>query len=256
MKLNAAAIQMEPTFGDIEGNLERLGRFMAANQDADLMVAPELVTTGYDVGRLAEVGHELAEPVDGNTVRMFSSMARDLHATLVAGFLEAGTNNELHDSVVIASESGTTIYRKTHLYPPEASLFAAGDHLVTSSTPGGTSVGVMICFEHAFPEIATTLALDGAEIIAIPSAVPRGYEHLLQLRTRARAQDNQVFVVASNLTGGDFEGGSLIVDPRGEVLATAGPGEGSVIVEIDLASIAQERSKEPALRLRRTELYR
>jgi predicted amidohydrolase len=156
--------------------------------------------------------------------------------------------------VIVGPEGLVAHYRKTHLYPPEHARFRAGEQLATVSTVAGR-VGVMICFEHAFPEIATALALDGAQILAIPSAVPRGYEHLMTLRTRARAQDNQLFAIASNLAGGHFCGGSLIADPRGDVLAEAGVGEEVLRATIDLAAIEREREREPALSLRRPELY-
>lgn len=116
-------------------------------------------------------------------------------------------------------------------------------------------LGPLICFEHAFPEVATTLALHGAEILVIPSAVPVGYEYLLRLRTRARAQDNQVFAVACNMAGRGFCGGSLVADPRGEVVAAGETGEMVLHARIDLAAIAAERQREPALDMRRPELY-
>lgn len=256
MRIKAAAVQMEALFGDIAHNLARLESLLREVGDADLIVAPELVTTGYDLERLENTAHELAEPADGITVKTVERLAHDLDATLVVGFLEGGDHDAVYDSVVIASPDNTTTYRKTHLYPPELRVFAAGEELATRELSNGVSLGAMICFEHAFPEVATTLAVDGADVLVIPSAVPRGYEHLLTLRTRARAQDNQVFVVASNLTGGDFVGGSLIVDPKGEVLASIDHGEGAITAMLDLDMIEEERSKEPALRLRRPELYR
>ncbi len=89
----------------------------------------------------------------------------------------------------------------------------------------------------------------------MPSAVPSGFEYVLHLRTRARAQDNQVFAVGANLTSGAYCGKSLIVDPRGEVLAEAGTGEEMIYAELDLDLIERERAKEPALHLRRPKLY-
>ena len=121
-------------------------------------------------------------------------------------------------------------------------------------TPAGR-LGPMLCFEHAFPEIATALALRGAEVLVIPSAVPIGFEHLLMLRTRARAQDNQVYAVACNMTGHGFCGGSLVADPRGDVLVSAGLGETVLLADLDLDAVRRERVQEPALRLRRPELY-
>jgi predicted amidohydrolase len=188
-------------------------------------------------------------------VTLTRELAAETGATIVVGLLEQD-GDRLYDTAVVVAPEGTVVpYRKSHLYPPERSRFTAGDELLQVETPAGR-LGVMICFEHAFPEIATALALEGAEVIAIPSAVPRGYEHLLTLRSRARAQDNQLFVVAANLAGNGFCGGSLIVDPRGEVLAHAGTSEETIRARLDLDAIAREREREPALRLRRPVLYR
>jgi len=125
---------------------------------------------------------------------------------------------------------------------------------------GVARIGLAICFEHAFPEIFTELAIGGAELIAIPSAVPIGFEYLLELRTRARAQDNQLFVVAANLVGFDgvteWCGRSMIVGPRGQVLAAAGGGDPEVIrAELDAQLTTDERLQEPILVNRRPGLY-
>jgi predicted amidohydrolase len=257
MKIEAVALQLEAQVGQVERNLEH---FTAAAQaltgDVDLIVAPETFNTGYDLKRLRPRLPELAEPLDGPTVAAASAVAVDREATVVIGLLERGDGDTLHDTAVVVRADGTVHpYRKTHLYPPELELFAAGDQLTT--VPNGPyRLGVMICFEHAFPEIATRLALDGAQILAIPSAVPVGYEYLVTLRTRARAQDNQLFAVAANLTGGGFCGHSLIVDPRGETLAEAGAEETALRATLTLEEIDEERRREPALRMRRPELYR
>ena len=148
-------------------------------------------------------------------------MATRVGATLVVGFIEED-GDDLYDSLLMVSPSGLLgVYRKSHLYPPEFAVFSAGTTLDVVQTPTGV-VGPLVCFEHAFPDVATTLALAGAQILVIPSAVPLDYEHLLHLRTRARAQDNQVFAIGCNMTGHGFAGRSLVADPRGEVLAEAG----------------------------------
>jgi predicted amidohydrolase len=178
--VEVAAVQLDAVPGAVERNLARFAELVHDGATgADLVVAPELMPTGYDLDLLAARGGELAEPLDGTT------------ATLAA--------------------------------------------------------------EHAFPDVATALALEGAELLIIPSAVPYGYEHLLTLRTRARAQDNQLHAVAANLAGEVFCGGSLIVGPRRDVLAQAGTDDEVVRATIDLDEIARER--EPALALRRPELY-
>lgn len=254
--VEVVALQLEAAPGDRDRNLERFER--AVREDcggADLIVTPELLNVGYDLDRIGRNPDGLAESVDGPTVTLARSLAHECGATIVIGLLERD-GDRLHDSAAIVDASGAvTTYRKSHLYPPERASFAPGDRLLLVPTSSGR-LGVMICFEHAFPEIATALALEGAEILTIPSAVPFGYEHLLTLRTRARAQDNQLFVVACNLAGNGFCGGSLIVDPRGEVLARAGIGEETIRATIDLETIEREREREPALRLRRPALYR
>lgn len=213
------------------------------------------MTSGYDLDLLARRGRELAEPLDGPTAALVSELATETGATLVFGMLERD-GDALYDTAVAAAPDGKLLpYRKSHLYPTESALFAAGTELVVAPTPAGR-LGMMICFEHAFPDVATALALRGAQILVIPSAVPFGYEHLLTLRTRARAQDNQVFAVGCNLAGNGFCGRSLVADPRGEVLTEAGTEETVLRAELDLAAIEAEREREPALRLRQPDLYR
>ena len=248
-------LQMAAHPGELSVNVDRLAELVCRHADgAELVVAPELVTSGYDLDMLARRGRELAEPLDGPTAARLSELAAEVGATLVFGMLERD-GDALYDTAVVAAPDGHLVpYRKSHLYPTESKLFAAGTELVVAPTPAGR-LGMMICFEHAFPDVATALALRGAQILVIPSAVPFGYEHLLTLRTRARAQDNQVFAVACNLTGDGFCGRSLVADPRGDVLAEAGVEETVLRAALDLAAIDREREREPALRFRRPDLY-
>lgn len=256
MSVTVAALQVAAVVGAVEANLHRLTALLGKiHADVDLVVAPEMVNTGYDLERADELS-ALAESFDGPTVNLARDLAARRVATVVLGLLERGPDDRVYDTVVLAQADGTLDrYRKSHLYPPEEAWFAAGNETVTVASPVG-HLGVLICFEHAFPELATTLALQGAEILVIPSAVPTGYEHVLHLRTRARAQDNQIFAVAANLTGGTFAGRSLVADPRGEVIAEAGTGEQALVTKLDLDAIVAERTREPSLRMRRPELYR
>lgn len=256
MNVTVAALQVAAAVGAVEANPRRVTALLGGiDIDVDLVVAPEMVNTGYDLERADELS-ALAEPFDGPTVSLARDLAARREATVVLGLLERGPDEHVYDTVVLAQADGALDrYRKSHLYPPEKSWFTAGNEAVTVASPAG-HLGVLICFEHAFPELATTLALQGAEILVIPSAVPTGYEHVLHLRTRARAQDNQIFAVAANLTGGTFAGRSLIADPRGEVIAEAGTDEKALIAELDLDAITAERAREPSLRMRRPELYR
>jgi predicted amidohydrolase len=254
--IEVVLLQMAAPPGDLAANVDRFAELVRMHAGGgDLVVAPELVTSGYDLDLLARRGRELAEPLDGPIAARVSELATQTGATLVLGLLERD-GDVLYDTVMAVSPDGHVApYRKSHLYPTESELFAAGTELVVAPTPAGR-LGMMICFEHAFPDVATALALRGAQILVIPSAVPVGYEHLLTLRTRARAQDNQVFAVGCNLTGDGFCGRSLVADPRGDVLAEAGVEETVIRAVLDLAAIDREREREPALRLRQPDLYR
>lgn len=254
-RVRVAILQTAAEPGEVAANVDRLVALIEKHgPHVDLVVAPELATTGYDLDVLAARGLELAEPADGVTGKRLQEVATRVGATLVVGFLERD-GNEMYDSLLMVSPTGPLgVYRKSHLYPPELAVFAAGKTLGVVDTPAGI-LGPLVCFEHAFPEVATTLALAGAQILVIPSAVPLNYEHVLYLRTRARAQDNQIFAIGCNMTGHGFAGRSLVADPRGEVLAEAGQEPTVLLVELDLGAARSERGREPSLQMRRPELY-
>ena len=254
--LDVVALQLAAEPGDVAGNVKRLlAALRTHGAGADLVVTPELVTTGYDLAMFDERGRELAEPLDGPTVTAVAEAAAQLDTTVVLGILERDGDVLYDTAAVILPDGSVYPFRKTHLYPAELTRFSAGEGLLTVDTPAGR-LGPLICFEHAFPELATTLALAGTQLLVIPSAVPIGYEYLLTLRTRARAQDNQMFAIACNLTGSGFSGNSLIVDPAGEVLASADADETVLRATIDLSVITRERDQEPALSMRQVDLYR
>ncbi|HEX2142829.1 MAG TPA: carbon-nitrogen hydrolase family protein [Candidatus Limnocylindria bacterium] len=260
MSVRVAVAQTAPSIGEVDANVAAVERLVGSLAGStDLLVLPELFTTGYRRDGLDHAA--LAEPIpQGSSLQRLSRAVEAANLSLVGTVLEAA-DGQVYDTAVVIDPQGevAATYRKTHLYPAERAHFGAGDRLVTTHV-AGLHVGLAICFEHAFPEIFTELALAGAELIAIPSAVPVGFEHLLDLRTRARGQDNQVFVAAANLVGFDGQtqwcGSSMIVGPRGEVLARAGANSAEVIVaEIETAAISDERREEPALANRRPALY-
>jgi len=254
-KVTVAVLQLASEPGEVTANVDRLLRLVEEHGPAaDLVVAPELATSGYDLDVLEDRARQLAEPADGPFAQQLRETAGRVGATVVTGFLERD-GDRLYDSLLTVTPNGDVrVYRKSHLYPPELAVFAAGDSLQVVQTPAGV-IGPLVCFEHAFPEVATTLALAGAEILVIPSAVPFGYEHVLTLRTRARAQDNQIFAIGCNMAGHGYCGGSLVTDPRGEVLAQAGAEETVLTVTLDFGAVVSERGREPSLRMRRPDLY-
>jgi predicted amidohydrolase len=263
-KIRSALIQMDCMIKSKEGNLSKaLGFLDELKGQADIVCFPELFTTGYNLDLIGDDFYELAEPIPGPTTELMGQKAKEQGLAILGTIVERDDALEgvLYDTTFLLDHQGRLVgkYRKTHLYPAEHRYFQAGDRLSVFDLDGLT-VGVAICFEHAFPQIFTILALQGAKVVFIPSAVPVGYEYLLNLRTRARAQDNQSFTVAVNRVGreGDvtYCGLSKVVSPRGEVIAEASQSdEDLVVAELDLDLILKERKQEPVLGSQRPELY-
>jgi predicted amidohydrolase len=255
---------MDCTIKNKEKNLSKaLGFLDELKGRADIVCFPELFTTGYHLDLIGDDFYALAEPIPGPTTEWMGQQAREHKMAILGTIVERDETQEkvLHDTTFLLDAEGRLVgkYRKSHLYPTEHRYFKAGDRLPVFDLDGLT-LGVAICFEHAFPQIFTILALRGAQVVFIPSAVPVGYGYLLSLRTRARAQDNQFFTVAVNRVGreGDvtYCGLSQVVNPRGEVIAQASHADEQVLVaELDFGLIPKERKQEPVLKNLRPELY-
>ncbi len=270
--IRVAAIQMNCQLANITANLAQAETLlMEVAGRADIACLPELFTTGYNLNELGEDLFDLAEPVPatsgdaaGPTVIHLCGLAAQLDLAIIAGLAERDplVTGLLFDSMVLINRRGQICgrYRKSHLYPAEHRFFRPGQALPIFELDG-LRVGLAICFEAAFPPIFSTLALQGAQIVFNPSAVPVGYGYLQDVRTRARAQDNQFFVVAVNHVGAEggvtYCGQSQIADPRGDVVALATVDQPTAIVaELILALIRDQRLQEPILRGFQPELYR
>ncbi|HEY5169555.1 MAG TPA: carbon-nitrogen hydrolase family protein [Thermoleophilia bacterium] len=263
--LLAAGIQLAAIPGDTDENLakiERLGRSVARDHAGlDLLVLPELGVTGYSAG---ERFFDLAEPwPEGGVLRRLSGLAAELDVVLVAGYAEAGeTPDVIYDSAAVFDRDGrpVTSYRKTHCLDTERRFFANGDELPLVTTSAGR-LGVMICWDGAFPEVARTYALAGADLLVMIGAWEDPHVRDWDLVVSARAYDNVVPVVAVNRTGADgdghFSGHSRIVDCLGVTVAELGAEEDGLVV----GSVDLERTRElragygSQLRDRRPELY-
>lgn len=264
-KLNVALIQMDCVLQDKEANLEKANQFInQLDGQADVVCFPEFFTTGYNLDLIGDKFYQLAESVPGPTTALMSQQARKHRLAIVGTMVEKDIEKKgvLYDTTFFLDAEGQLVgkYRKSHLYPTEHRYFRCGNSLPVVDL-GRFKAGAAICFDHAFPQIFSILALQGAEIVFIPSVVPKGYEYLLELRTRARAQDNQIFTVAVNRVGREGEvtycGLSQVVNPRGEVIAKAAPIQEEILMaELDLGLILEERMREPVLRSMRPEFYR
>lgn len=258
-----ALLQMSCALGDWRRNFDKAEEMLAPfSGKADIAALPECADTGYAPHDCD--WFELAQPVPGPRTDRLSALARNQGMALVAGVLErcTATHGVLYDTVVVIDRTGELVgrYRKTHLYPTEHQWFRAGDTLPVFEV-GGVKIGIATCFELAFPGLAATLAKKGVVLLLNPSAVPAGFEYLQDLRVRARAQDNQIFVAAINHVGLEgsthFCGGTQVADPRGGILARASVTEELVLsATLDFSLVAQERIQEPVFRSMRQDLYR
>jgi predicted amidohydrolase len=268
--MRAAAVQLNST-DDYDRNLEVAERLVrgAASDGAELVVLPEKWTV---IGS-PEAIRASAEPLDGPALSAAAGWALELGIFLVAGSVAelVPDREKLANTSVMFGPDGERLatYRKIHMFDVdvadvsyrESELEQAGDRIELGETNEAT-VGLTICYDLRFPELYRILALRGARVITVPSAFTErtGRDHW-EVLIRARAIENQVFIVAAGQIGfapPHFRsyGRSMIVDPWGVVLAQAGDTECFVSADLDFASQDETRDRLPSLRHRRPEAYR
>jgi deaminated glutathione amidase len=245
----AAALQVAPAPGSltpdtIKANVETavdLAHRCVDATGAELVVAPETVTTGFAPGVDATDLWGMVGPVPGPLTEGAQALAAELGILLVWPTYEAGpSQGTVYNAVAVIGPDGEVLgtYRKTHLFPSERQWATPGDDVLVVTTSLGR-LGSVICFDGDFPELVRIEAGMGAQVVARPSAFLRAAD-IWELTTRARAYDNHVYVVAPNAVGVDpggfvYFGNSLIVGPTGEVLArgTSQPGWVSATIGLD-----------------------
>jgi predicted amidohydrolase len=269
--MRAAAVQLN-SGADTAANLavaDRLTRAAAAD-GATLIVLPEKWTAmGSDEDQRAA-----AQTLDGSAIEWARAIARELGVDLVAGSIleRVPGHDKLANTSVHVDPQGEVraTYRKVHMFDVEvdgrsyreSDLEEPGEQIVLSYTADGVGLGLSICYDLRFPELYRILAVGGARVIALPAAftLATTRDHWETL-VRARAIENQAFVVAANQVGehpdGHRSGGrSMIVDPWGTVLAQAPDREGHIVADLDLDAQLQIRASLPSLANRRPAVYR
>jgi deaminated glutathione amidase len=265
----AGAVQLNST-EDTERNLATADRLVrrAASRGAQLIVLPEKWSA---LGR-AEPMAAAAQPLEGRCITWARDVARELGVDLVAGSIveQLADGRRANTSVHIGPDGEiAAVYRKLHMFDvevdgtryAESEQETPGDQIVSSSLAGGVGLGMSICYDIRFPELYRALVAHGAQVISIPSAftLATTRDHW-EILVRARAIENQAFVVAANQIGahpgGTRSGGrSLIVDPWGIVLAGASDTEDVVVAELHFERLREIRRTLPALTHRRPEVY-
>ena len=262
-QITIATVQMTPKLGQVEENLERMGKWVediCRDRKVDLIVFPELVVSGYECGvRFAD----LAEQVPGHMVRYMAKRASDFGVHLVFGLVEKQrVESVLYDSAVLVDSEGEVnmTYRKIHLRGEERLAFRPGYRLEVAETSFGR-VGLLLGYDLPFPEAARCLMLQGAEIICVCAAWERPHTAAWRNYVVTRALENSVFVAAANRTGEEytyhFFGGSLIAGPGGEVYSTSDEDvEGYGVATIDLDEVRRNREDTQLLQIRQPRSYR
>jgi len=265
--LKIAAVCMEAAPGEVERNLDRIQGFVskASAKGADIVCFPELSVSGYVLNNPAKV----CRSTDfGKTIDSLVRMSRGSRMVLMASLIESADDAGPYITQVITGPKGLIgLYRKTHLSPTERAIYGAGKE-VKIFKYRSTTFGVHLCYEAHFPEMSTTMALMGAEVIFVPHASPRGdAEKKLQSWLRhlpARAFDNGVFVVACNQVGKaepglSFPGTAVVIGPDGRLLASYTGGEETILfaeLKGDLLQNVRGHRMRYFLPQRRPDLYR
>jgi formamidase len=217
--------------------------------DADLFLYPELHLTGLapfgtPPEESAPSWEARAEPIPGRLTDRLCALARELDVWLVPGSLnELGDDGKLYNTAIAINPAGEIVARYRKIFPWRPwEQGAIGDQIVTFDMPGKGRVGLMICYDGWFPEVARNVAWRGAEVILHPSATTTVDRHQELVLARANAIVNQVFLVNVNAAGTPGLGLSVIADPEGRVLYEGGTGEEIIPITLNLDTVAGVRA--------------
>lgn len=269
-EITVAVVQMYPLLGKVEENLIAMGKFMdeiCTKQKVDLIVFPELATTGYELGLRFT---EMAERVPGHTINLLAQRAADYSTHVVFGLVtKERVESILYNSAVLIGPDGELLgeYRKLHLPGEERLAFRPGYRLPVFETTFGP-VGILLGWDLAFPEAARSLALDSAELLCVcanwghsPAQERELFVEEWRTYVQARALENSIYVIASNRIGEEYSyrffGDSMVVGPRGEVYASIDEEiEGYAVATIDLDYVRKVREELQLIQCRSPQAYR
>ena len=247
-KVVVAVAQVNPQLAKVADNLAVVEAWAekAADEGAQLVVFPECALTGYCFESRKEA-IEVAEPADGKSAQRLAQLCASRNLWLVVGMLERDGDRLFNAALLIGPDGLHAVYRKVHLPCMGVDRFAdAGDRpFQVHDTPVGR-IGLHICYDAAFPEAARVMALDGAEVLCLPTNWAEGARPIAEVIPRARALENRVYFVAANRIGEEggfrFIGMSQIAAPSGAWLACSPePVEALLVAELDLREARRKR---------------
>jgi predicted amidohydrolase len=270
-EVTVGIVQMKPLLGEPEENLVKMSEMIgkiASQQKVDLIVFPELITSGSELGvRFTEI----AQRIPGPTVNLIAQRANDYGIFVAFGMVsKEKVESVLYNSAVLVGPDGelVEVYNKVHLRGEERMAFREGYKMYVAETEIG-NIGMMLGYDLAYPEVARSMALEGADILCAMTNWEAANIDEFKTYARARAYENSVFVAAANRVGEDvtltFGGESMIVGPRGEVYAsladetdaeTGAPMEGFAVARIDLDEVRKNREEFQFIQTRQPVAYR
>ncbi len=261
--LRVGYYQFRPLFGKVQRNVKIvLGALSEVS--ADIIVLPELPFTGYYFKDRDEVVALSEDPERSSTVDSLVALCKEKGFYLVTGFAEKRKDKYFNSALLIGPDGIEHVYRKLHLFNEEKNWFDTGDIALDVQDVRGARVGLMICFDWAFPEVARILSIKGADVVCHPANLVLAY---CQRTMLTRCLENSVFAVTANRFGVDrrlhgelrFTGKSQIVAPDGELLNRApSQRQATCVMAIDLEE-ARDKAITPMNQLledRRPEFYR
>ena len=217
--------QFKPVFGKVDRNVRRVVNALQ-QVEVDLLVLPELAFTGYYFSGRDELLALAEDPDKSASIDALITLCKARNYYIVTGFAEKRRDKCFNSAILIGPDGIEHIYRKLHLFNEEKLYFDAGDIPLQVNTIRDAKIGMMVCFDWAFPEVSRVLALQGADIICHPSNLVLSY---CQQTMLSRCLENRVFAITTNRFGADkrprgtlkFTGKSQIVAPGGELIHRA-----------------------------------
>lgn len=256
-QIKAAAIQFNIKLGDIDANVAHARQAVArvAAAGCELAVLPEMWSTGFAYKELNELALRTSEMVEE-----MARLSREHDLVLVGSLPEPDGDRVCNTAYVLDRGKLAGSYRKIHLFSlmNEDRNISGGTKWLVVNTSAGR-IGVFICYDLRFPELARRLAVEGAEILVVPGEWPKPREEHWRTLLKARAIENQLFVVAANCCGVvgklDFFGSSLIIGPKGEFLAEGGYEPAELVATLDFGEMEKWRSQITCFPDRKPEYY-
>ena len=259
--MKIAVYQCESGSSDVEGNIARMSdaALDAAQAGVTMLVCPEMMLSGYQIGH--EAIERLAEPADGASATSIAKIASRARIHIAYGYPERCEENIYNSAQLIGADGRRRLnYRKTHLFgDAERSVFTSGTGALEVVEIDGWRTALLICYDVEFPETVRSLALEGADLVLVPTALMAPYDAVARFVVPARAIENQLYVAYANYCGREADlsycGLSLIAAPQGAIYTQGGTEEGLVYAELDLNALKRSRALNPYLQDRKPDLY-